>query len=92
MADAEALGRLISMALRSGVEPQEVIYQIKGIGGPIPSSPRAGSSVHPRRHRKVLERHLGEVKENPGFPQEHMQDVRRDHADEKCPTCPTALE
>jgi len=33
MADAEALGRLISLALRSGVEPKDVISQLKGIGG-----------------------------------------------------------
>jgi ribonucleoside-diphosphate reductase alpha chain len=36
MADAEALGRMISLALRSGVAPKEVISQLKGIGGSEP--------------------------------------------------------
>jgi len=36
MADAEAIGRLISLALRSGVDPKEVILQLKGIGGSEP--------------------------------------------------------
>lgn len=33
MADAEAIGRLISLALRSGVDSKEVILQLKGITG-----------------------------------------------------------
>ena len=35
-AQSEAISRLISLALRSGVDPQEVISQLKGISGPTP--------------------------------------------------------
>jgi len=36
MAQAEAVGRLISLALRSGVDPHSIVYQLKGITGPSP--------------------------------------------------------
>ncbi len=90
MADAEALGRLISLALRSGVEPQEVIYQLKGIGGAEPIFTEGGlvQSI-PDAIAKVLERHLGEVKDEPqGLLQEHLQDVRRDPARREMPDLP----
>jgi ribonucleoside-diphosphate reductase alpha chain len=90
MADAEALGRLISMALRSGVEPQEVIYQIKGIGGADPIFTEGGlvQSI-PDAIAKVLERHLGEVKENPkDFLRNICKLCGATMPDEKCPTCP----
>jgi ribonucleoside-diphosphate reductase alpha chain len=35
-AQSEAISRLISLALRSGVEPREIIKQLKGISGPTP--------------------------------------------------------
>lgn len=36
MAKAEAIGRLTSLALRSGVEVADIVRQIKGIGGEVP--------------------------------------------------------
>ncbi|MBC7362192.1 MAG: adenosylcobalamin-dependent ribonucleoside-diphosphate reductase [Candidatus Aminicenantes bacterium] len=90
MADAEAIGRLISLALRSGVDPKEVILQLKGIGGSEPIFTEGGlvQSI-PDAVAKVLERHLGEVKEN-------RRDLLKDICpvcgatlpDEKCPICP----
>ncbi len=90
MADAEAIGRLISLALRSGVDPKEVILQLKGIGGSEPIFTEGGlvQSI-PDAVAKVLERHLGEVKEN-------RRDFLKDTCpmcgatlpDEKCPVCP----
>jgi ribonucleoside-diphosphate reductase alpha chain len=90
MADAEAIGRLISLALRSGVDPKEVILQLKGIGGSEPVFTEGGliQSI-PDAVAKVLERHLGEVKEN-------RRDFLKDTCpmcgatlpDEKCPVCP----
>ncbi len=90
MADAEAIGRLISLALRSGVDPKEVILQLKGIGGSEPVFTEGGlvQSI-PDAVAKVLERHLGEVKEN-------RRDFFKDTCplcgatlpDEKCPVCP----
>jgi ribonucleoside-diphosphate reductase alpha chain len=35
-AQSEAISRLISIALRSGVDPQELIRELKGISGPSP--------------------------------------------------------
>jgi ribonucleoside-diphosphate reductase alpha chain len=90
MADAEALGRLVSLALRSGVEPQEVIFQLKGIGGADPIFTEGGlvQSI-PDAIAKVLERHVGEVKENP---KDFLRNICRlcgaTMPDEKCPTCP----
>ncbi|MFN3821927.1 MAG: ribonucleotide-diphosphate reductase subunit alpha, partial [bacterium] len=36
MAHAEAIGRLISLALRSGIDPHVIVTQLKGITGPNP--------------------------------------------------------
>jgi ribonucleoside-diphosphate reductase alpha chain len=35
-AKAEAIGRLVSLALRSGLAVEEIVKQIKGIGGELP--------------------------------------------------------
>jgi ribonucleoside-diphosphate reductase alpha chain len=35
-AQSEAISRLISLALRAGIEPREIIKQLKGISGPMP--------------------------------------------------------
>jgi len=35
-AQSEAIGRLISLALRSGIAPREIVKQLKGISGPNP--------------------------------------------------------
>jgi ribonucleoside-diphosphate reductase alpha chain len=90
MADAEALGRLISLALRSGVEPKEVINQLKGIGGSEPIFTEGGlvQSI-PDAIAKVLERHLGEIKKNPkDFFKTSCKVCGATLPDEKCPTCP----
>ncbi|MGE4265773.1 MAG: vitamin B12-dependent ribonucleotide reductase [Desulfovibrio sp.] len=42
-AKAEAIGRLVSLALRSGVEVRDVVEQLKGIGG-----------EHPKFQKKIL--------------------------------------
>jgi len=34
--ESEAIGRLISLALRSGIDVKDIIKQLKGIGGPSP--------------------------------------------------------
>ena len=90
MADAEAIGRLISLALRSGVDPKEVIYQIKGIGGSEPIFTEGGlvQSI-PDAIAKVLERHLGEVESRPkDFFTLNCRICDATLPDEKCPTCP----
>jgi ribonucleoside-diphosphate reductase alpha chain len=89
MADAEAIGRLISLALRSGISTEEVVNQLKGIGGadPIFSNGQLIQSI-PDAIAKVLETHVGKVNT-------HHQDMNglncpicgSSVTDEKCPTC-----
>jgi ribonucleoside-diphosphate reductase alpha chain len=89
MADAEALGRLISLALRSGVEAEEVIQQLKGIGGSEPIFTEGGliQSI-PDAIAKVLEKHFGEVKHNAkDFYTVRCKICGALLPDEKCPVC-----
>lgn len=89
MADAEAIGRLISLALRSGISTEEVVNQLKGIGGaePIFSNGQLIQSI-PDAIAKVLETHVGKVSTR-------HQDINAlqcpicgsSVTDEKCPTC-----
>ena len=89
MADAEAIGRLISLALRSGIAPKEVVNQLKRIGGaePIFHNGHLIQSI-PDAIAQVLESYTGKI------------DVKKQDlltlacpicgtalADEKCPTC-----
>jgi ribonucleoside-diphosphate reductase alpha chain len=91
MADAEAIGRLVSLALRSGVDPVEVVNQLKGIGGSEPIFTEGGlvTSI-PDAIAKVLERHFGSAKA-PVRDLDRAATCRQCGAtlpDEKCPTCP----
>jgi ribonucleoside-diphosphate reductase alpha chain len=90
MADAEAIGRLVSLALRSGVDPKELVAQLKGIGGAEPIF-TDGGLVHsiPDAIAKVLERHFGEVKNaSRDLYQLVCKQCGATLPDEKCPTCP----
>ncbi|MDH4138375.1 MAG: TSCPD domain-containing protein, partial [Anaerolineae bacterium] len=56
---SEAIGRLISLALRSGIETQAVIRQLKGIRCPSPSWHNGGSTLScSDAVAKALERYL----------------------------------
>lgn len=59
-AKAEAICRLISLALRAGIDPQEVIDQIKGIRGPTPTWGDDGKMILslPDAIAQLLERHI----------------------------------
>jgi ribonucleoside-diphosphate reductase alpha chain len=90
MADAEALGRLTSLALRSGVDVKEVISQLKGIGGSEPIFTEGGlvQSI-PDAIAKILERHLGAVQSNSkDIYQTICKICGATLPDEKCPVCP----
>ncbi len=90
MADAEALGRLISLALRSDVDVKEVISQLKGIGGSEPIFTEGGlvQSI-PDAIAKILERHLGAVQGNSkDIYQTICKICGATLPDEKCPVCP----
>jgi ribonucleoside-diphosphate reductase alpha chain len=89
MADAEAIGRLISLALRSGISTEEVVNQLKGIGGaePIFSNGQLIQSI-PDAIAKVLETHVGKVNSR----HQDMNSLQcpicgSGVPDEKCPTC-----
>ncbi|MEE8136259.1 MAG: adenosylcobalamin-dependent ribonucleoside-diphosphate reductase [Thermodesulfobacteriota bacterium] len=62
MADAEATGRLVSLALRSGIAVEDVIEQLEGIGGssPVFSDGKLVMSI-PDAIATVLKRHFVSV-------------------------------
>jgi ribonucleoside-diphosphate reductase alpha chain len=90
MADAEAIGRLASLSLRSGISADQVVNQLKGIGGSEPTF-HNGELIQsiPDAIAHALEAHIGEVSIN-------KQDLNTISCpmcgatlpDEKCPTCP----
>jgi len=59
-AQSEAISRLISLALRSGIEPREIVKQLKGISGPSPVWDGQGGQIHstPDAIGKVLEHYI----------------------------------
>ncbi|MGA9118055.1 MAG: adenosylcobalamin-dependent ribonucleoside-diphosphate reductase [Bacteroidota bacterium] len=59
-AQSEAISRLISLALRSGIEPREIIKQLKGISGPTPVWDGHGGQIlsTPDAIGKVLEHYI----------------------------------
>ena len=60
-AKSEAICRLVSLALRAGIPPEEVIKQIKGIRGPMPSWSEGGMILSlPDAIAQILERHLSQ--------------------------------
>jgi len=83
MADTEAICRLISLALRSGVPVEQVIKQLRGIGGasPIFSGGSKVSSI-PDAIAQVLSKHFGTDAAAAGD---------QDGATEICPQCSGAM-
>jgi len=59
-AKAEAICRLISLSLRSGIDPQEIIDQLKGIRGPTSTWSEEGKMILslPDAIAQILEKHL----------------------------------
>ncbi|MCP5046849.1 MAG: adenosylcobalamin-dependent ribonucleoside-diphosphate reductase [bacterium] len=91
MADAEAIGRLTSLALRSGISSEDIVSQLKGIGGAEPTF-HNGALIQsiPDAIAQVLEKHVGEVAEGG----KDMNSVNcpvcgTTMHDEKCPLCPS---
>jgi len=76
-ANTEAISRLISMALRTGIDPQKIIEQLKGIRDPSPAWTENGVILSlPDAIAKVLERYL-KLKQEPlqlDFPKEASTD------------------
>ncbi len=58
-AKTEAISRLISLALRSGIKAQEIVHQIKGIRGPMPTWTKEGPILSlADAIAKTIEKHL----------------------------------
>ncbi len=59
-AQSEAISRLISLALRSGIDPREIVKQLKGISGPTPVWDGQGGQIlsTPDAIGKVLENYI----------------------------------
>jgi ribonucleoside-diphosphate reductase alpha chain len=65
-AKAEAITRLMSLALRSGIEAEEIIEQLKGIRGPTPTWGEDGKMILslPDAIAQILEKHLNRAQPN----------------------------
>ena len=59
-AQSEAISRLISLGLRAGIEPREIVKQLKGISGPTPVWDGEGGQIlsTPDAIGKALERYI----------------------------------
>jgi ribonucleoside-diphosphate reductase alpha chain len=84
MADTEAICRLISLALRSGISVEQIIEQLIGIGGASPIYQEGGLVMSiPDAIAKVLNKHFGKNKNKNSFKDLYM---------EYCPDCGAKLE
>lgn len=82
-AKTEAIGRLVSLALRSGVDAETIVNQLKGIGGEYPVFQKDGLVLSiPDAISRVLERHY--IKGNTG---RTGKKVEKSLLGETCPDC-----
>ncbi|HSE83436.1 MAG TPA: adenosylcobalamin-dependent ribonucleoside-diphosphate reductase [Thermodesulfobacteriota bacterium] len=83
MADAEAIGRLVSLALRSGINVKDVVEQLEGIGGasPVFSEGKLVMSI-PDAIAAVLKKHFVSPAGN-GVETKKAVDIDL----ERCPDC-----
>ncbi len=83
MADAEATGRLVSLALRSGIDVKDVVDQLEGIGGssPVYSEGKLIMSI-PDAIAAVLKKHFLINEEN-----NSKTSKATDLTLERCPDC-----
>ena len=89
----EAIGRLISLALRSGVSPNEIIKQLKGIrsANPVWENGEVYFSI-PDTIAKVLEKHLGKGEQLKIFPEPKRKIMEGlTPSGEICPECGASL-
>ncbi|MFP3911047.1 MAG: vitamin B12-dependent ribonucleotide reductase [Desulfobacteraceae bacterium] len=82
-AKTEAIGRLVSLALRSGVKVEKIIEQLKGIGGEYPVFQKDGLVLSiPDAISRVLEKRY--LNDNPG---EKKGKYENSLLGETCPEC-----
>jgi len=87
---SEAIGRLISLALRSGIETEAIIRQLKGIRCPSPSWHNGGSALScSDAIAKSIERYMGG---HAGNPKENATVRSMPDISPECPECGAILE
>lgn len=95
---SEAIGRLISLALRSGINPQAIIKQLKGIRCPAPTWHDGGPILScADAIAKAMERHIkaqkGEGQQVSGAPTTSKTSSTFDFGlSPECPDCGSLLE
>ncbi|MFC1651793.1 vitamin B12-dependent ribonucleotide reductase [Patescibacteria group bacterium] len=84
-AKTEAISRLISLALRCGIKPSEVVTQLKGIRGPMPTWTKEGTVLSlADAIAKVIEKHL--KKDEQTLDLEYDKNGNKDNENSKKPT------
>jgi len=74
---SEAIGRLVSLAFRSGIEPENVIKQLKGISCHAPVWYKEGKILScADAVAKAIEWHLQSKKENPKISQNKLESIK----------------
>lgn len=101
-AKVEAISRLISLALRSGINVRQVIDQLKGIRGPSPIWTEEGTILSlPDALSKVLEKHINKEQMTLNFDQNkqinHQESIKPTTIADMgvapaCPECGNMLE
>ncbi len=87
-AKAEAIGRLVSLALRSGVSVKDIVSQIKGIGGEHPVFRGKGLLLSiPDAIAWVLERRYLQGADGKSVVYDHVSSIQHD----TCPDCGSEL-
>ena len=82
MAKTEAIGRLVSLALRSGISPDKIVEQLKGICGEHPVFSKEGLVLSiPDAISKVLEKRY--LKDQKPIPRKYENSL----LGETCPEC-----
>ncbi|MCS7286651.1 MAG: adenosylcobalamin-dependent ribonucleoside-diphosphate reductase [Anaerolineae bacterium] len=95
---SEAIGRLISLALRSGINPQAIVKQLKGIRCPAPTWHDGGPILScADAIAKAMERHMkaqkGEGQQVSGAPTTSKTSSTFDFGlSPECPDCGSLLE
>ena len=95
---SEAIGRLVSLALRSGIEIEAIIRQLKGIRCPSPSWHNGGTALSCSDGiAKSMDRHIGGQADNPGFrlgssPKARTSVKGMPDLSPECPECGEILE
>jgi len=99
-AQAEAISRLISLALRAGIDPKEVIKHLKGIAGPNPiwengTLITSGPDAIAKAMERFMQRKENEQKEESSW--KVIQEVKEKDTNlleipDQCPDCSGSIE